>query len=273
MKTNKEIRQEAWGIVRGKWFWRIVAASSILYIITMSVSLAILASFSDMGIQTWTDFLQAKIKAFQSGLGYTVPSWSVFWQMTGATAFQQFLAYVFGAILLFGMAGVMLKAVRNDENGWFGGAFGGFKRPLELAWLLMLMNFLVFLWGLLFIIPGLIAIYRYRQAWYLKSENPDWSAWKCLRESGVMMKGKKWKAFCLDLSFLGWFFLAWLVLCSLLGGASLAARGALIGSFVTALTLVIGFYVLAFVLAYFAAARAVFYKEITISDKIVSEML
>jgi len=263
MKTNKEIRTEAWGIVRGRWFWRIAAAGSILYFITMIVSGLILTSFADRGIQTWTDFLQAKVKAFQSGLGYTVPSWSVFWQMTGATAFQQFIAYVFGAILLFGMASVLLKAVRDDEKGWLSGAFGGFKRPFEVTWLLVLMNLLVFLWGLLFVIPGLIAIYRYRQAWYLKSENLDWSAGKCLSESGRMMKGMKWKAFCLDLSFVGWFLLGVTVLMVLVIGMAAVTRShAVLATFVSALIAVAGFYFLAFFFAYLAAARAVFYKEL-----------
>jgi len=263
MKTNKEIRKEAWGIVRGKWFWRIVVSGSLLYFITMLVSGMIVASYKDLQIQTWPDFLAAKIQAFQSGLGYTVPSQAVFWQMTGATAFQQFIAYVFGAILLFGMAGVMLKAVQNDEKGWFSGAFGGFTRPLELTWLLALMNFLVFLWGLLFVIPGLIAIYRYRQAWYLKSENPDWSAWKCLRESGLMMKGSKWQAFCLDLSFVIRMMLIFLVFGILFGGASSLRRfEALLGSAAVSLWLVVFFAIFAFFLAYLSAARAVFYREL-----------
>jgi len=260
MKTNKEIRKEAWSIVRGKWFGRILATGSTLYFIALVVSAVIFASFSDMGIQTWTDFLQAKIRAFQSGLGYTVPSWSVFWQMTGATLFQQFIGYVFGAILLFGMASVMLKAVRDEEKGWFAGAFGGFRRPLEITGLLVLMNLLVFLWGLLFIIPGLIALYRYRQAWYLKSEHPDWSAMKCLAESGMMMKGKKWKAFCLDVSFVWWLLFFWLVFAALMTGAAVASKiSELFGSIALALTLIVGFYLFAFFLAYLAAARAVFY--------------
>jgi len=263
MKTNKEIRKEAWGIVRGKWFWRIFAAGSVLYFIAMLVSGMIVASYKDMAIQTWPDFLAAKIQAFQSGLGYTVPSHAVFWQMTGATAFQQFIGYVFGAILLFGMAGVMLKAVRDDEKEWFSGAFGGFKRPLEVTWLLALMNFLVFLWGLLFVIPGFIAIYRYRQAWYLKSENPDWSAGKCLSESGRMMKGMKWKAFCLDLSFVVWFFM-WSLACGCLITGVVAALkfGSLFGSFAITLAGAIGFYFFALLIVYFVAARTVFYKEL-----------
>jgi len=263
MKTNKEIRKEAWGIVRSKWFWRIFATGSLLYFITMLVSGLIFTSYSDMGIQTWPDFMAAKVRALQSGLGYTVPSSRVFWQMTGATAFQQFIGYVFGAILLFGMAGVMLKAVRDDEKEWFAGAFGGFKRPLEVTWLLALMNLRVFLWGLLFVIPGIIAVYRYRQAWYLKSENPEWSAGKCLSESGKLMKGMKWQAFCLDLSFFGWFLLVLMVIGPFAFAAAMATKaGALAGSFVGALAGVAVSYFFAFVLAYFVAARAVFYKEL-----------
>jgi len=266
MKTNREIRKEAWGIVRGKWFWRILTAGSVLYFIAMLVSGTIVASYEDMEIQTWPDFLAAKFQAFQSGLGYSVPSSRIFWQMTGATAFQQFIGYVFGAIVLFGMAGVMLKAVRDDEKEWFAGAFGGFKRPLEVTWLLALMNLLVFLWGLLFVIPGIIAIYRYRQAWYLKSENPDWSARKCLKESGRTMKGHKWQAFCLDLSFIVRIFL-WSLACGcVLAGAAVAGKlWAPLAAFVITLACIAGFYFFALLIAYLAAARAVFYREMTTS--------
>ena len=212
MKPNREIRAEAWRIVRGKWFGRILTAGVALYTIVIAVSVALSAAFSDMGVQTWFDFLKSKARNMQEGLGYAVPSAAAFWQMTGASAFEQFIGCVFGSILVFGMAGLMLKAVRDDEGRWLADSFGGFKRPLEVTWLMVLMNLKVFLWSLLFIVPGIVAVYRYRQAWYLKTENPEWGAAKCLAESGRMMKGHKGKLFLLNLSFIGWYIVGFLCL-------------------------------------------------------------
>jgi len=263
MKTNAEIRKEAWRIVRGKWFWRIFTSGAALYGILLVVSALVARYYSDGNIQTWSEFLQAKVRALQAGLGYDVPSRRVFWQMTGASVFQQFMSCLFGSILLFGMAGLMLKAVRNEEEGWFAGSFGGFRRPLELTWLMVLMNLRIFLWGLLLVVPGIVATYRYRQAWYLKNEHPDWRAGQCLAESGALMKGHKGQAFRLDL----FFAFCWFVPCALvLGisgvGLSSGKDGSVALGLVGGLVGLVGFYFFVFVLAYFCVARTVFYREL-----------
>ena len=56
----------------------------------------------------------------------------------------------------------------------------------------------------MFIIPGLIAAYRYAMADYALCENSEMGVRDALRESSRMMKGNKWKLFCLELSFIGW---------------------------------------------------------------------
>lgn len=61
-----------------------------------------------------------------------------------------------------------------------------------------------FLWSLLFIIPGIIKSYEYRMIPYILSENPEISRERAFEISKKMMKGNKWNAFVLDLSFLGW---------------------------------------------------------------------
>lgn len=266
MKTNKEIRQEAKEFIRGKWFRRIFTAGILLYFITVTVSLLITAAYVSMNVQTWQNFLEAKIRAMQGGLGYAVPSMDAFWQMTGASVFQQFIGYVFGAIVVFGLAGVMLKAVRNDDTRWLADSFGGFKRPLEVAWLMFVMNALVGLWSLLLFIPGIIAIYRYRQAWYLKSENPEWSALKCLAESIEMMRGHKWQAFCLDFFYLFELFMLVLAcggtcwLCGLFGDGSALMKA--VAGVVSMLASLVFCGLLVVLLISLGMARTIFYREL-----------
>lgn len=62
----------------------------------------------------------------------------------------------------------------------------------------------IFLWSLLFVIPGIIKSYSYRLVPYIVSENPQISYKDALAESARLMNGNKWKAFVLDLSFIGW---------------------------------------------------------------------
>ena len=198
MKTNVEIRRTTREALSNGWFGRMFLSGVVLYSVVLVFALIIAVAFRDMEVQTWGDFLQAKMEHLRRGMDYTVPSRAVALQMSGATLFDQFFSYLFGAIVMFGIARVSLKAVRGDEQGWFSSLFGGFSRPFGVMWLLFRMNIQVFLWSLLLVIPGIVAIYRYRQAWYLKSDHPDWGAGKCLAVSGEKMRGLKWQAFCLD---------------------------------------------------------------------------
>ena len=66
----------------------------------------------------------------------------------------------------------------------------------------------VFLWSLLFGIPGVVAMMRYSMCFYLRVDHPDWTSRQCIVESTRMMRGNKWKIFCLQFSFIGWTFLA-----------------------------------------------------------------
>lgn len=83
----------------------------------------------------------------------------------------------------------------------------GFSHFLRLIALNLLEGLFVFLWSLLFIIPGIVAAYRYRLAIYLLLEHPEMRVMDCIRESKRLMYGRKGELFILDLSFLGWYLL------------------------------------------------------------------
>ena len=67
-----------------------------------------------------------------------------------------------------------------------------------------LTDLFIWLWSLLFIIPGFIKAYQYRLVPYIMSENPEMSFRDAQAESARLMNGNKWKTFVLDLSFIGW---------------------------------------------------------------------
>lgn len=82
--------------------------------------------------------------------------------------------------------------------------FSQFYRFSDGFCLMLLTLVFTYLWSLLFVIPGIIASYRYAMAPFIMAENPDMTATEAIRASKAFMKGRKAALFCLDLSFLGW---------------------------------------------------------------------
>ena len=83
-------------------------------------------------------------------------------------------------------------------------AFGydhGYKNIVKT---LFFRDLYTFLWCLLFIAPGIIKSYEYRMIPYILAEHPETSRQEAFAQSRALMKGHKWKAFILDLSFIGW---------------------------------------------------------------------
>jgi len=86
--------------------------------------------------------------------------------------------------------------------------FLGFEYFGKALGLLLFQSLFIFLWTLLFFVPGIIASIRYSQAFFILADDPTKGIRQCMNESKVMMKGNKSKYFCLTLSFIGWAILA-----------------------------------------------------------------
>ena len=90
----------------------------------------------------------------------------------------------------------------NELGAGFRGDWG------NVVLVMFLKNLFLILWGLLFIIPGIIKAYSYRMVPYILKEHPELSGTQAITLSRKMMNGHKWDAFVLDLSFLGWILLS-----------------------------------------------------------------
>lgn len=90
-----------------------------------------------------------------------------------------------------------------------GPVFSAFSsgRYLNIVKAMFFKDLFVWLWSLLFIIPGIVKSYQYRMVPYLLAENPDMDYRRALDLSRAMTQGHKWDLFVLDLSFLGWWLL------------------------------------------------------------------
>ena len=124
----------------------------------------------------------------------------VFLPISGIVSLAQF---VIGGSVSIGHNRFCLKLV-DGEEARFEDLFSGFDIFGNAFVLNLLITLKVIAWSLLFVIPGIIAAYRYRMALYLLLDHPEMSVMQCIRESKRMMKGHKGELFVMDLSFLGW---------------------------------------------------------------------
>ena len=107
--------------------------------------------------------------------------------------------------LEFGFMLCFLRLVRGEDSSeMVGDQFDVFNKYGRYLGGSLLVTLYTLLWMLLFIIPGIVKGYAYAMTPYVMNDRPDLDADDCIHESRMMMKGYKWKLFCLDLSFIGW---------------------------------------------------------------------
>ncbi len=112
-----------------------------------------------------------------------------------------------GGPLSFGLAMYLLTFFRTRKSDMTL-LFEGFSYFGKTFFLYILMNIKIALWSLLLIVPGIIASFRYSQAFYVMIDHPEYSANQCLEESKRLMMGNKGRLFYLNLTFIGWYLLA-----------------------------------------------------------------
>lgn len=86
--------------------------------------------------------------------------------------------------------------------------FVGFQRFWKSFGTYFFYTLFIVLWTLLFIIPGIIATFRYAMAFFIIADDEDCGSLEAISRSKEMMKGNKWKLFCLHWRFVGWALLA-----------------------------------------------------------------
>ncbi|MDL2242979.1 DUF975 family protein, partial [Bacteroidales bacterium OttesenSCG-928-K03] len=118
--------------------------------------------------------------------------------------FGQIAVLVIGGPMALGYISFIIALKSDKENARIERLFDGFKDFVRLLIANLLMVLYIFLWSLLFVIPGLIMIYAYSMTFYILAEDKEISASDAIRKSKQMMMGNKWKLFCLQIRFFGW---------------------------------------------------------------------
>jgi hypothetical protein len=112
-----------------------------------------------------------------------------------------------GGVVRVGYCAYNMKLV-NGEPTRIGDLFSAMNRFGTCFVMNLVKSVLIAIGMFLFVIPGIILTYSYAMAPYILAEHPDYTATQALRESRTMMRGHKWRLFCLEFSFIGWALLA-----------------------------------------------------------------
>lgn len=169
------------------------------YVVTIIQGIITLVlSFVQTGMDTWGKFLSdpySYVDTAQRGT-YMISSILFF-----------VITFVVTTILNTGYHAYCLKVANRDTSMAYGDLFSSVRYLLKALGLSIMVGILTFLWTLLFIIPGIIAAYRYSQAIFVLVEDPKKGVMQCIQESKEMMVGNKFDYFVLELSFILWNFL------------------------------------------------------------------
>lgn len=185
MKANKEYKNEALAALKGNW-----APAVICSIVLTLVSCVVIAP-------SWTSNM-----SLMGMMGsFTLPA-----SVSKVAAYSYVPAYILLIYpLVFGYMAAHVRLLREGDAeltaNTFKDTFGGYLRNALAA---LLMYVFIFLWTLLFIIPGMIKMFAYSLTPYILKDYPELSANEAINLSKKMMKGHKFDLFYLMLSFLGW---------------------------------------------------------------------
>ena len=138
--------------------------------------------------------------------------------------FISFLTMILGIIIIIGIIGILLTIfvfnplkvgiqkffIENHySNSGLSSLLWAFKTNYSnTVKTMFLMQVYLFLWSLLFAIPGIIKSYSYRLVPYILADNPDMNSDDAITLSREMMNGQKFEVFVLDLSFFLWWILS-----------------------------------------------------------------
>ena len=217
--TNSEMRREAWLILwRGRWFWRLLAASLLLGVLTFLANELAAKACASFRIPHWGEYLGAYLAMrLDDGMLMMVPTCETAWRMTAATGMLLALGWVFRGCACFGETLVAARAAAGRPERWFAGVFAGFRTPLAHLLLqaatALASAFAVGVFALLLvaatggrcfgspralamlallqIMPYAVVWHYFQPLWLVRAAHPDWSVRACFAETRRVLKGRR----------------------------------------------------------------------------------
>ena len=209
MKCAADFRKVARKALTGKWGIAVIAGMIAVLLGAVDAAgqrlkLNVDISNADVVLEYGNQIILSTREGFH-------PEWGV--MVAGAGTYIAMLAivlaivyWILGSIIDVGYARFNLELVDGNEAK-IENLFQYFSHWQTVVVAGLLQKLYVFLWSLLFLIPGIIASYSYAMTSYILAENPEMTASEAIAKSKEMMLGNRFRLFCLHLSFIGWSFL------------------------------------------------------------------
>ena len=192
MLKAKDYRAKARAALKGKWMQAAIAG-----LIAGMLGATIL----------YQGYAGSSVNASSTEGGVTSFSWQLILATLAIVGIVVAVVILVGSLVGLGYAKFNLELF-EQEKADFKMIFSERKRYKDCFVLYVLQILHITIGSILFVIPGIIAFYAICMAPYIMVENPELSAPQALKKSKEMMKGNKWKLFCLSFSFIGWDILA-----------------------------------------------------------------
>ncbi len=161
------------------------------------------------------DLMRMARESLRTHWGLGVGVMVLYWIFGVGVSFIPFVGTIAGLLLtgplMVGLYLVFLKIARQSQAE-VGQLFQGFQRFGTALGAYLLMTLFIILWSLLLIIPGIIASYSYMMTFFVIADDPAVGPLQAITRSKEMMRGNKWKLFCLFWRFFGWSLLCILTL-------------------------------------------------------------
>ena len=199
MFTASEFRRIARDKLRGHW------GRSVLVTFIVSLICGISSIYNlirDLGHMDYDLLFSGNYSDFLAGYTSVETAGSVFGTLMSLAL--SIAVILFSGALALGHCKYYIDLVAENRQDEVSVIFSRFDIFLKAMGLNLFMALFIWLWSLLFIVPGIIAAYRYRLAPYLMAENPNLGIREAVNMSKELMAGHKWRLFCLNLSFIGW---------------------------------------------------------------------
>lgn len=201
MKSTRELKAQARAALKGNWGPAVVATIVYMVVIILCSSPTAIYTLSHPGMQE-----ELMYAAQTANYPAITEIYAGMYRWNGiATLLQLFVS----SVVALGFANAFLRLVRNGDSDLTRNTFKiAFENYLHKVLGMFLMGVFIFLWSLLFVIPGIIKIFSYAMTPYILDEYPDMGCNDAIDLSRKMMKGHKLDLFILGLSFIGWMLLS-----------------------------------------------------------------
>ena len=206
MKYAADFRAEARKALGGKWMLAVLTGLAAVLLGGTGIKGPEFSLQIDSGrLRADFDFGGVSVYSFDgpagSDIGRIFAASAAY--LTLAVVIIAVVYFILGGIIEVGYARFNLNLIDRREAS-FRDLFSGFSIWNTAIAARFLQTLYILLWSLLLVIPGIIAVYSYAMTDCILAENPELTASEAIRRSKEMMTGRRWRLFCLDISFIGW---------------------------------------------------------------------